>query len=331
MISWLCWRGVHRCTVLSEPGPVAVTGATGFVGGHIWRALHSAGLSVRAVVRRPERAVAINRWKDEVRKADLSDLPGLTEALRGASAVVANAALGSWQGDLDRFFAVNVEGVRHLLGAMHAAGVGRLVPISTVAVCRTRPWVLQGDDSPRYGVDGQRGPWQISDLTTDWRYAVTKSVGEDLARTLAQQHGIALTVLRPGPVFGVGDPKLTQRYLRMWRSRWCWAPTVGVPQVCATDVAGAVVAALVRPQSIGGTYTLAGPPTSPLEVVRTMRRLANRGPSWLVPVPVPVWVAWDTSSAQADLGFSPRSLEDALADVLQAEGVALPSRRASHL
>jgi nucleoside-diphosphate-sugar epimerase len=104
-----------------------------------------------------------------------------------------------------------------------------------------------------------------------------------------------------------------------------------VPQVCATDVAGAVVAALVRPQSIGGTYTLAGPPTSPLEVVRTMRRLANRGPSWLVPVPVPVWVAWDTSSAQADLGFSPRSLEDALADVLQAEGVALASRRASDL
>ena len=275
---------------------------------------------MRAVVRRPERAVDLNRWGDEVCKADLADLPALTEALRGSSAVVANAALGSWQGDLDRFFAVNVEGVRHLLGAMQAADVRRLVFISTVAVCRTRPWIRQGDDSPRYGLDGQRGRWQLSDLTTDWRYAVTKSVGEDLARAMSEEHGIALTVLRPGPVFGVGDPKLTQRYLKMWRARWCLAPTARVPQVCATDVARAVVASLARPASIGGTYTLAGPPTSPLEVVRTMRRLAGDGP-WILPVPVPIWVAWDTRSAQADLGFVPRPLEDAIADVLRAEGV----------
>jgi len=132
-------------------------------------------------------------------------------------------------------------------------------------------------------------------------------------------------VMRPGPVFGVGDPKLTQRYLKMWRSRLCWAPTAGVPQVCATDVASAVVAALARPVSVGGTYTLAGPPTSPLEVVSTMRQLASRGPL-LVPVPVPVWVAWDTRRAESELGFSSRPLDEALADVLHAEGVVLPTR-----
>ena len=305
-----------------DTSPVALTGATGFLGSHIWRALRGSGRRVRAVVRSPEKAVPINRWNDEVRRADLSDAPALTVALRGASAVVANAALGSWQGDLDRFFAVNVEGVRHLLGAMHSAGVRRLVFISTVAVCRTRPWVWQGDDSPRYGADGKRGRWQLSDLTTDWRYAVTKSVGEDLATELAGRYDIQLTVLRPGPVFGVGDPKLTQRYLKMWRSRLCWAPTVGVPQVCATDVAAAVVAALARPLSVGATYTLAGPPTSPFEVVSTMRQLAARGPV-VVPVPVPVWVAWDTRRAQAELDFSSRPLSEALADVLRAEGVEL--------
>lgn len=299
--------------------PIAVTGATGFLGRHIVAALLSAGRRVRAVVRRPSRAADLAARGVEVCAADLSDPQALARAFDGAAAVVSNAALGSWQGPIEHYRRVNVDGTRHVLDAMAQVGVDRLVHVSSVAVGRTRAGAWTDEHAARYGQDGTRGRWQPSDLTTDWRYAVTKSQAEDLVRGA---RGIASTIVRPGPVFGVGDPKLTRRYLAMWRSRVCVAPTAGVPQVCATDVAAAVAAALGVPAAVGRTYVLAGPPTSPLDVVRTLTRLAGRGPI-VVPLPVPTWVGFTTHRAARDLGFSARPLEDTLTDVLLAEGVTV--------
>jgi len=305
-------------------GPIAVTGATGFLGRHIVHALLRAGHRVRAVVRSPQRAADLAERGVELRRATLGDREALTEALHGAAAVVSNAALGSWQGPIEHYRAVNVVGTDNLLDAMEAAAVARLVHISSVSVGRTRAATWTDERAERYGQDGQRGPWQPSDLTTDWRYAVTKSQSEDRVR--ARSPRIQATILRPGPVFGTGDPKLTRRYLRMWRSKVCVAPTAGVPQVCATDVARAVSTAISRPHTIDRTYVLAGPPTSPLDVVRTLKKLSGRGPV-VIPLPVPTWVGFTTHRAARDLGFSSRPLGEALADVLRAEGVSVRQRR----
>ena len=301
-------------------GPVVVTGATGFLGGHIVDALLAAGHRVRAVVRSPARALRLEESGVEVREANLESVGALTDAFDGASAVVSNAALGSWAGSLERYRQVNIMGTQNLLDAMTAVGVDRLVHISSVAVgqTRTRSWI---DEFPaRYGRDGRRGPWQVSDLTTDWRYAVSKSVAEDRIR--AHRPSIGATILRPGPVFGAGDPKLTRRYLRMWRSPICVAPTAGVPQVAAPDVARAVGAALSRSESVGRTYVLAGPPTSPYAVMQTLKRLTGRGPV-LIPLPTPTWVGFMTHRATRDLGFVSRPLAVGLAAVLEAEGIAV--------
>ncbi len=306
--------------VMNEPrAPIALTGATGFLGGHIAAAILDAGLPLRAVVRDPARARHLEARGAEVVMADLNDGPALARALAGAAALVSNASLGSWAGEYDVYQRVNVDGIENLFDAARRVGLERVVMISTVAVYRTQLRRVMTEASPGYDADTRRLNW--SDVTTDWRYARSKTRAE----AVAARHARALTILRPGPIYGSGDPKLTARYLRSAARRVVLAPTVGVPQVHAADVALATVAALQRPDSIGRAYNLAGPPTSPLQVLRILRRLhaeglgqTTRARGWVVPIPLPISVRFDCSAARRDLDFVPRSLEDGLREVLRA-------------
>src|SRR5574340_135417 len=74
---------------------VAVTGASGMLGAYICRALLAAGAKVRGVVRNPEKAAFLANEGVTFAVADLADRAALTEAFRGADAVVSNAALYS--------------------------------------------------------------------------------------------------------------------------------------------------------------------------------------------------------------------------------------------
>lgn len=293
---------------------VAVTGATGFLGAHLVSALLDGGFAVRGVVRTPAKGAALAARGVELVPGDLLDRGSLHAGFEGCDALIANAALTSHQGSLQEMARVNLDGARHTLEAARSAGVRRVVWISTVAVYQTRLWSPMDEAATRYDAERRRLNW--SDLTTDWRYARTKTQAEDLVWALCAEHDLALTVLRPGPVYGSGDPKLTARYLEALERRLVLAPTIGVPQVHARDVADAAVAALLREVSVGRAYNLAGPPTSPWEVVSTLRRITGRGP-WVVPVPVPVAVRYDTSAARRDLGFEARTLEAGLREVVE--------------
>lgn len=297
---------------MSPGGPVAVTGATGFLGSHICDALLHAGLEVRAVVRRPDRAGRQRAQGIAVAEADLAHREALEAGLTGCSALVANAALGSWQGPLERYLEVNVAGTERLLRAAHAVGLRRVVLVSTVAVYRTKLRTVMDEDTELYGHERRR--LNPSDLSTDWRYALSKSRAEARAWALAGELGLQLTVLRPGPIFGPRDPKFTRRVLAMHARRLVFVPTVGIPMVAARDCADTVPAALQRPESSGRAYNLTGPPASMVDMLAELRRLTGRGPT-VVPLPVPLWVAYDTRRAEQELGFLSRPLAETMAEV----------------
>ena len=292
---------------------VAVTGATGFVGSHIIDALVDAGCSVRAVVRNPQKAEGLAERGVDIAKADILEPGDLVEAMRGCDVIVSNAALGSWSGELPDYERVNQLGATNVLQAASKVGIRRAVVISTVAVYRTRLYAAM--DEQTVGHDTSRRRFNWSDLTTDWRYARTKTVGEAMAREHAESTGMGITFLRPSPVYGSRDPKVTQRYLDRLDRAVTVEPTVGVPFVHARDVADAVVASLANPDTIGRAYNLAGPPVSPFTLMRTLKRVAGRGPV-VLPLPLPIWVRFDTSAAARDLGFAPRALDDGLRESL---------------
>jgi dihydroflavonol-4-reductase len=113
---------------------VAVTGATGFLGRYVVEALLGRGSRVVGVVRNPGRVPALAA-RIELRAADLADPRALAAGFAEADAVVSNAALFSlrnarWE-DHQR---ANVEGTTNVFDAAAAAGVSRIVHVSSVAV-----------------------------------------------------------------------------------------------------------------------------------------------------------------------------------------------------
>src|SRR5690606_29530510 len=123
--------------------------------------------------------------------------------------------------------------------------------------------------------------------------------------------GVALTVLRPGPIYGSNDHKLSSSYARLMRRAVVPAPTVRLNHVHAGDVAQAASAALRAEVSEGRVYNVTGPAVSPLEVLRTWKQKLGRGPV-LVPIPIPVWVDFDDGAAERDLDFRPRGVAEAI-------------------
>src|SRR5216683_3844949 len=96
---------------------VYVTGADGFVGGHVVRVLRERGADVRTEF------------------VDLLDAAGLERAMRGCEAVFHVAALYSYDVDERELERVNVEGTRTVLAAAARVGVRRIVHTSTCGTC----------------------------------------------------------------------------------------------------------------------------------------------------------------------------------------------------
>lgn len=290
---------------------VGVTGATGFLGSHLVRGLVAQGFDAVAIARDPARAAGLGV---EVRQADLTDSDQLRDAFTGLDALVSNAALASALAgdDLEAFAEADRAATARVVDAALAVGVSRFVHVSSVAVYRiTAPCRRVREDHPR------RAPGAGYDLVrwvTRRGYADGKARSEQVVWD-AIGRGLRPTILRPGPIYGSRDPKLTARYRAAMDRRVWVVPTVGVPHVHAGDVALAAVGALRNDASVGRAYNVTGEPTSLAALAREVRAAVGRGP-WVVPVPVPVWVGWDNSAARADLGVTFRDLRDGLAEAM---------------
>jgi nucleoside-diphosphate-sugar epimerase len=113
---------------------VVVTGAGGFLGGHLCRTLAARGWQVRALARHPE---GVSLPGVQVGRADLPDVVDAS-LLHGADVVV-HAAWATRETDPVRADRQNVEGTARLLAAAREAGVGRLVFVSSVAAAADAP------------------------------------------------------------------------------------------------------------------------------------------------------------------------------------------------
>ncbi len=188
-------------------GPaVLVTGATGFLGGRLAAALVSRGYRVRAISRRTSGLDALERLGVEVVRGDLADVPSLVLAVSGVGLVFHAAGRVSDWGPREAFLRANAEGTRNVVAACQEAGVGRLVHLSSLTVLGL----------PRDGrVISESTPTALP-ASGDF-YTESKLAGERSVLEAHGKNGLSTTVVRPGAIWGPGDPNVVPRIVRLLR------------------------------------------------------------------------------------------------------------------
>lgn len=139
--------------------PALVTGASGFLGWHVARAIAAHGVPVRVMVRRPG---SVNEPGWEVVQGDLRDAASLARAVAGCGLVFHVAAdYRLWAKDPSELYRSNVDGTRNLLEAARGAGVERFVYTSTVGCVGFVKGGL-GDETTPVGLDDMKGAYKRS-------------------------------------------------------------------------------------------------------------------------------------------------------------------------
>lgn len=289
---------------------IGVTGASGMLGVYIARALLAAGARVRAIVRNPEKAAFLGREGVEFAQADLQDRPALTEAFRGCDAVVSNAALysvtnTSWNDN----YQANKVGTENVYEALGAAGVKRVVHISTFGVYRWFP-VPKAFDETTPVLDGVR--------RQGGAYRATKQISEALAFEIGDKHGIGVTALRPAGIYGARDHNTIPYLRKLMNLPFAPAPRVYFPFVYAGDVADAVVGALKNDASANKAYLIAGRDDTIEAFLRAWKNVSGSRAK-LLSIPLNLGFHVDTSLAEREIGFRNRSYEDGLREMFEAE------------
>lgn len=193
---------------------IFVTGANGFIGRHVVAAL--GGEQASAVVGdRPLLRVLLSRPREtfgerfpgaETVCGDLLDEEVLARGLRGAHTVI-HLASKTIDRDGQGFDVINVEGTRRLCRLAVAAGVRRLIYVSSVGV---------------YGHGARRGVDETTPRAPDTPFSRSKAAAEDIV--LGHHHGgdLQAVVLRHRFVYGEGDEAVLPRLIRAARRYPFW-------------------------------------------------------------------------------------------------------------
>lgn len=225
---------------------VLVTGGTGFIGRYVALALARAGHDVAVLARNvsappPELAGA------KLRRGDLLDPAAVAAALPGIEAVVHCAA--AMDGNLADQRRTTVQGTEHLLAAMDAANVRRLVAVSSFAVydhAGLPAWGVLDETCPLEEQFAARGP-----------YIQAKREQEDLIRRVVGREGWRWTLLRPGLVYGPGRTWFYHLGMQLSPVRWvCLAGASLLPLTWVEHCADAAALALVREAAQGQTLNI---------------------------------------------------------------------------
>jgi len=305
--------------------PTLVTGATGFLGGHLVAALLARGDDVRALVRTP---AAAERLGVEVVPGDITDGDAVRRAVAGCDQVFHLAGIVSHDPrDLAKMRAVNVDATRALLAAVEPGA--RVVHVSSVAAVGPAPSRMARAN------EEQPFPATIADLP----YATTKREGE-LVALAAAAAGVDVVIANPAFLLGPGDVHRVSTWpIDAYLSGKLRVRTAGgLAFADARDIAAGLV--LLSEKGRAGERTLLVNPEGNLSwqaifalvgEVSGKKRLMVSLPagvaalgSRIVPSPVSAgeiraaghWWFYDGSKAERELGFRCRPIAETVADTI---------------
>ena len=246
-----------------------VTGATGFVGAAVARALLREKWEVRALARKGSDRRNLQPIAVEVVEGDLGDAGSLERALAGCDAlfhVAADYRLGAF--DPEQLYRTNVDGTRNILNAAREAGVRRVVYTSSVATIGI----------PKDGTPGSEDtPSTLADMIG--HYKRSKFLAEEVAREAARS-GESVVIVNPSTPIGPGDVKPTPTGQLVFDAAAGRMPAyvdTGLNIVHVDDVAAGHLLAFHRGR-IGERYILGGQDMTLREILVEIARLVGRKP-----------------------------------------------------
>jgi dihydroflavonol-4-reductase len=247
---------------------VLVTGASGFIGGHLCRVLLAQGHQVRAFHRPTSDLRLLADLPVEHALGDLTQPETLDAALEGIDVVFhAAALLGS--NNPARHYAITVEGTRTLLHVALRAGVQRVVHTSSAVALGVPPRPFRTAASPNYVMD-ETHTWNYPPQR--WPYAYAKYLAEmEVQRAVAQ--GLDCVIVNPTLVLGAGDHYRLNRsiIIQVARRRIPFLTSGGLNAVHIHDVVDGHLLALERGRR-GERYILGG---ENLSLVNLVSKIAS--------------------------------------------------------
>ena len=315
---------------------VVVTGGAGLVGRAVVRVLRSRDDEVIALVRDPARGTFLAELGVELARDDLSDVDRLVGLVTGADAVI--HAAGSYRIGIPlsqraAMWDANVGTATRLIDAGVAAGVPRIVDVSTV--------IVFGDTHGEVVDETYRR--DLGEGFLSW-YDETKYRAHEIAEQRIAA-GAPVLIVMPSQVYGPGDHSGFGEQLQRAHAgtlRYRAVDTLEIGLVHVDDLAAGIVAALDRGRA-GQSYVLAGPATTLADAIAIAATLGgHRSPRLRIPdavlramaplgrlvgqpniveiVSASVGVTYLASSAKAEgeLGFTAREIETGLRDTFSA-------------
>ena len=322
---------------------VFLTGGTGFIGGEVVRQLRARGEEVACLVRRPEKAKGLTDLGCDLVPGDLDDAKVIRGAMEGCDAVIHAAAVyevGIPASQRQAMREANVGGTERVLGAALAAGLPKVVYVSTVgAFGNTHGKVV--DETYEHPGTG---------FTSC--YEETKWEAHQIAKRMTREQGLPCSIVQPGGVYGPGDTSSIAELVNQFlagRMPLIPFPELGICLSHVEDVAAGILLVLDLGES-GEAYVLSGPVSTVREAIDVVAALTGRkAPQHAIPtavmkamVPIGPLVGkvmgqphnlrelissadgvtfWASHAKATDkLGYAPRGLEQGLRETLEAEG-----------
>ncbi len=257
-----------------------ITGATGFVGGHLVEATAKRGWNVRALVRPSGDTSLLQLHNVTLIRGDLTDSGAVREALQGVEVVLHCAAkVGDW-GPVEEYRAVNVEALRGLLDDCRAQPIRCFVHFSSLGVyaARHHHGTDENEPLPQHHMDG---------------YTQTKVESEQLVLSYFRDHKLPVVVLRPGFIYGPRDrtvmPKLLDN-LRKRKMRYISGGRGAMNCIYVGNLVEAALLAAEKPEAVGQIYNLTdGEFVSKRRFIEGIVEGVGTPPP--LPVSIPLWMA----------------------------------------
>lgn len=230
----------------TPPSPVLVTGANGFIGSALCRALLDARCEVRGLILRGTDASGLRQMGVPYAQADICRPDTLGEPLSGIRTIFHLAALARDWGPWKAFMRVNADGARNVLEAAAEAGVRRFVHMSTLAIHKFDGHVDADESTPAQNrING---------------YCAAKIVAEKHVREYQSRGRLETTIIRPGAfIHGPGDTTVFVHLVPYLERGKMMLLDRGRQLTCYSyveNLVGGMVLAASRPEAAGETFIL---------------------------------------------------------------------------